>query len=165
MGSNIMNLTCERLKRLLDYNPETGVFRWKVGRGPKRVGDVAGCLDNGYVYICIDGHNYLAHRLAWLYQFGFIGEDHIDHSNLKRDDNRISNLRLANHSKNRANSAKQPNNTSGFKGVVKKANRWRAQITCNNKTRYLGSFATPTEAHAAYLAAATAAFGEFARAA
>jgi hypothetical protein len=48
-----MELTAERLRELLDYDPETGVFRWKMNR---RRGKVAGTLrPDGYRQIGIDG--------------------------------------------------------------------------------------------------------------
>jgi hypothetical protein len=47
---------------MLHYEPETGVFRWKVWGGNRaRAGSVAGCLNRrGYRLIRIDGRMYLA---------------------------------------------------------------------------------------------------------
>jgi hypothetical protein len=68
-------------------------------------------------------------------------------------------------SQNKSNGALYQSNTSGFKGAVKSKNRWRAQITHDQKVIYLGLFKTKEEAHEAYLQAAQRLQGEFAKAA
>jgi hypothetical protein len=52
-----IEMTAERLKELLSYDPASGVFRWKVNRGGTAKADsVAGSVDaNGYIAIQIDG--------------------------------------------------------------------------------------------------------------
>ena len=63
-------LTQSKLKELLDYNPETGVFIWKVAppRKPSFVGKVAGCdSGRGHRIVKINQRIYFMHRLAWLY--------------------------------------------------------------------------------------------------
>lgn len=158
-------LTAERLRSLLDYDPATGVFLWRVRRGPSALaGSIAGhIIAGGYRLIGVDGTEYYAHRLAWLYVHGAWPTGHIDHQNVTPGDDRISNLREATRSQNLANRPAQSNNTSGLKGVSfhKGAGRWRATI----QHKYLGLFDTAEEAHAAYRAAASRVFGEFARAA
>jgi hypothetical protein len=87
-----------------------------------------------------------------------------DHKNMNRLDNRrFGNLRLANNSQNAQNTRIRPANTSGFKGVCKKGNRWVAQIGRNSKRECLGYFLTPEEAHKAYCEAAELFHGEFRR--
>lgn len=158
----------ERLKELFTYNPNDGLFIRIVGRsGPNaRAGDVAGC-DNGqgYIRIYVDGAPYKAHRLAWFYMYGeWPGE--IDHVNMDRSDNRISNLRPATRAQNRANTKAYSNNKSGEKGVswYKATGKWKAQIQKNGKKVGLGYFETIESASAAYKAASKEMFGEFARA-
>jgi len=159
-------LTQEELKETLDYDPESGIFRWKVAKGLRvKVGDIAGTLHpNGYRYIKINGKRYLEHRLAWLYVHGEWPEDMIDHINGIKDDNRIENLRESTRSENGMNRSKQINNTSGYKGVTwnKAAQKWHTQIMINNKQKYLGYFDSPEEAYAAYCKAAEELHGEFA---
>ena len=60
-------LTAERLRELLNYDPLTGVFSWRVnGRGRSGVGTVAGGSNHKYKRIAIDKKEYFVHRLAWL---------------------------------------------------------------------------------------------------
>jgi hypothetical protein len=151
-------LTAERLRELLSYDPETGVFTWRVTRGGgAQVGSVAGAIDrHGYRHIKLDYRLYRAHRLAWLYVYGAFPSKELDHINRLRDCNAISNLREATRSENGQNKVLQANNTSGFKGVSwdKRARKWAAQIALNGKNKFLGRFSTPHEAHLTYLAAA-----------
>lgn len=103
--------------------------------------------------------------MAWAIHHGEWPDGEIDHINMKRDDNRIANLRLATSSDNRMNSGRQENNTSGMKGVYwKKARgKWMSQIQVASKQIFLGRYATKAEAHAAYCEAAKKYHGEFAR--
>ena len=97
-------LTVERLRELLSYDPATGKFLWRVGRQCMRAGAVAGATEvQGYRVIKIDGKIYKAHRLAWLYVTGEWPPEEIDHKNTDPQDNVWSNLRLATHSQNQAN--------------------------------------------------------------
>lgn len=148
----------KRLREILSYNPETGVFRWKVRTAYRvKVGDVAGTInkDNGYADISIGGRKYRSHRLAWLYVHGRLPDGEIDHINGKRSDNRMANLRECSRSENGQNKGIRKDNKSGFVGVSwdKVANKWLAQIRVNNKTTKLGRFDTPEVAHQEYLSA------------
>lgn len=162
-----MDLTLARLRDLLEYEPETGVFRWKVNASSRRpAGSVAGVTTAlGYRKIGIDGSRYYAHRLAWFYVHGRWPAAHLDHVNRSTADNRIANLREATCSQNLANRPAQCNSSHGFKGVTRNKKRWSARININRKYIHLGTFDTPQEAHAAYRAKASELFGEFARAA
>lgn len=147
------NITVEKLKELLLYDRDTGIFTNKITRSPSSIkGCESGYLCRGYIVIKIYGKNYLAHRLAWLYTFGYFPEKYLDHINLIKSDNRISNLREANQSQNQGNTLKHKRNTSGYKGVCfdKWSNRWKAEICFNGKSKNLGRFNTPEEAHQAY---------------
>lgn len=89
-------LTAERARELLDYDPRTGEFRWKVwnGGGGKAVGDTAGTMtDPGYIKIRIEGQGYFAHRLAWLWMTGSWPERFIIHRDNDKANNAWANLR------------------------------------------------------------------------
>lgn len=164
-------LTQKRLKELLNYDPETGVFTWKVYRNYNALpGDVAGSVGNhGYAKVSIDGKSYLQHRIAWLYMNGYLPNKEIDHKNNIRTDNRLLNLREATHSENQRNSRKGKNNKSGLKGVCLASNpsetkgRYYAYIGYKGKQLYLGRYRTAEEAHKVYCKKALELHGDFAK--
>jgi len=121
------------LKKHLDYDPETGLFRWKIARQRIKVGEVAGTTNNyGYICIKIFSKRYKAHRLPWLYTHGEFPEDSMDHINRIKNDNRIANLRAVTHTENMRNRSLQSSNTSGHTGVYwikeKKEKKWRVRV-------------------------------------
>lgn len=158
-------ITQERLIHLLDYNPETGVFKWKnPNNGPAKKGAIAGCIhNNGYVKISLHSKQYLAHRLAWLYVYGEWPSKFIDHINGKKYDNRIDNLREASRKDNVGNMFKVTSST-GFKGVTKNKSNFKAELFRSDGTsKHIGTFYTPEDAALAYDDVAKKYFGEFAR--
>ena len=129
-------LTQERLKEVLHYSPESGVFTWEKTLGSRaQSGDIAGGVNHGYIRIKIDGRMYQAHQLAFLYMMGRFPVG-IDHENHIKSDNRWTNLSEATQSENCKNISKKKNNTSGTTGVAYLPHRkkWRAQIMVNWKT-------------------------------
>ena len=163
-------ITHANLQRLLDYDPLTGVFTWRVtmNNNGARKGYRAGTKRvDGYRVISIRGERYLEHRLAWFYVNGVWPTRGIDHINRNPSNNAISELRLANQHQNLGNKPKHKNNTSGYKGVHWHGQRskWVASIQVKRKRIHLGLFTDPKKAHAAYVAAAKQHFGAFARAA
>lgn len=126
-------LTKERLDELLEYFPDTGIFRWKKKASRSTViGSVAGYIkkDDGYVYIYIDRKLRFAHRLAILHATGSFSDGVVDHINHNKSDNRLENLRVVHQSINARNRPMQRNNTSGYTGVVyhKDVKKWQARI-------------------------------------
>ena len=103
------------LKRVIEYDPATGVFRWKdPGANRMKLGDVAGTVrTDGYCLVCIAGTTFLAHRLAWIYSFGHWPKLDLDHINGDPSDNRLVNLREVDHTSNMQNRKRQTNNLSG----------------------------------------------------
>ena len=160
-------VTLERLKEVLHYNPDTGVFTWRKTFSHAVEGEVAGYdAGRGYWIIQIDNRRYRAHRLAWLYMMGAWPRELVDHKNLDRSDNRFENLREASHQQNRVNSRAHRNSRWGIKGVHFRARDrvWVAKITVNGRSKYLGQFDTAEAANAAYQDAAVRFHGEYARA-
>lgn len=158
-GKNQAEISQDRLKRLLSYDQESGVFAWNESRANIKAGAVAGCVGiEGYIQISIDKRMYLAHRLAWLYVNGEWPDQMLDHINGNRSDNRIANLRLSNNSLNQQNTKLSVRNTSGYRGVHplkhKKVPRWAARITVNGEKISLGEFDSPEEAFSVYVEAA-----------
>lgn len=157
------DLTADELRDRLFYNPMSGDFIWMNG---PRAGRRAGCLckSTGYIHIKLNGFQYLAHRLAWLYEYDEWPKGECDHRNLQRAENWIDNLRDATPTQNRANSGMKSSNTSGFKGVIydRRRKKFRADIRVTGKKRTLGHFETAEAASVAYQAAYSRTHGEFA---
>lgn len=124
-------LTQERLKELLHYDPDTGVFTWKANSYRRKAGSIAGYNNGkGYIQMRIDSKFYYAHRLAWMWVHGEFPKNEIDHINNVKSDNRISNLRSASRTENLRNMSLTKQNSSGVKGVYwfKRTGKWRAVI-------------------------------------
>lgn len=151
--------------KYLDYDPITGIFKWKLTVSTNGViGDKIETTNKcPYLKIQIQGEHYLAHRLAFLMCKGYLPE-FIDHIDGDTKNNRIENLRGCTKSQNGMNRPKQINNKTGFKGVSwqKSAKKYTAQITVKGKKKYLGSFSCKYDAAKAYNKAALQYFGEFA---
>jgi len=160
-------LSHAELKRLLHYDPSTGLFTRLVQTTPAvKVGDIAGGLNaHGYIQISVLNVAFLAHRLAWFYMTGAWPVADIDHISGVRDDNRWCNLRTATRTENLRNTATRADNTSGHKGVgwSNKTNQWRAYIQINGKTKSLGHFDEKQDAILARQTAEKLHFGEFVR--
>lgn len=136
------------IKEALEYDPDSGIFRWKVNRnsfsGKAKIGAVAGTIKDGYVIVVVDQVSYRAHILAWWFM---VGEPvpksfEIDHRNRKRSDNRWENLRLIKRSRNNHNANPTIANKSGVRGVswVSRDNKWDARISFEKKVYVLGKF-------------------------
>jgi len=66
-------ITEQQVAELLDYQHRTGKLYWRHTRGGRRAGVEAGTIaDNGYRIIKMDGQLYLAHRLVWLLEYGYM---------------------------------------------------------------------------------------------
>lgn len=149
-----MHRAYEMAREVLRYEPDTGLFRWKVNRGKCKAGQVAGTKHSeGYVQINTCGRLLLAHRLAWFFVYGKLPDCLIDHRNGQRDDNRIDNLREADHSLNGQNQRKpQKGNKSGVLGVYQRncSGKWYAAITRKGESFTFGPYDTKKKAALAY---------------
>jgi hypothetical protein len=166
------SLTEERLREVLHYDLQTGNFTWRKSGSWRRTnkahpGTVAGWVYRGRRSIRIDGQNYFAHRLAWLWVIGEWPPHpyEIDHKDCNPLNNCWSNLRACSATQNSANKGRLIRNTSGAKGVSweTRDGKWRAQIRVKGKSIHLGYRVSMEEAASLYAAAAREIFGEFAR--
>lgn len=126
------------------YNSETGKITGVKGKEltAKR---------NGYnlIYLYLNKKEYklCGHHLAWYYTHKECVEQ-LDHINGDRSDNRICNLRSVNSQQNHMNRT----SAKGY-SWYKERNKWRSQITLNNKQIHLGIFEKEEDARNAYLQA------------
>lgn len=145
-----MDISQKTLKRLVSYDPTTGVFtRRQYAASNAKAGDECGCLGSGgYIFIMLLGKRYPAAKLAFLYMTGAFPKTNIDHINGIRTDNSWSNLRDVPIAENNKNKRLQKNNVSGVHGVnwCKTKQRWMAQIQVGGKKIALGSFAQKKDA-------------------
>lgn len=144
-------ITQARLKELLHYDPETGVFIRKAKQSNQMEGAIAGGEDgSGYLRIRIDGKKYKSHRLAWLYMFGILPANKTDHINQNRSDNRICNLREVTDGDNSKNASRRSDNRSGITGVYWSGvnQKWAVQINDNGEQKFLGRYESLLDAAA-----------------
>jgi HNH endonuclease len=159
-------ITQEELKKVLHYNPKTGVFIWRAKRSRSvSIGDQAGHFrrGKGHVNIVINRRSYKAHRLAHLYMTGEWPEE-LDHIDGDPHNNRWENLRLCTRSQNSMNRRLGPTNTSGIKGVgwCPRAECWIAKVVINGRPKQ-SSHSTKEEAAAAVQELRTKLHGAFSR--
>lgn len=145
--------TLEQISSYLSYNKDTGGFQWVVDvpkRGMRQAlscGDKAGYLrPDGYVMLALLNKNYLAHRVAILFNTGEWPNGVVDHINGNKSDNRISNLRVVSHKDNIRNQRRA-------RGVSPNGKRFKSGLYVDGKYVHLGTFDTEGEAHTAYLEA------------
>lgn len=152
-------LTQARLKELLRYDPETGVFTWRVQNSPRaQIGAPAGCVKKGdcdYRVVRVDCQLYRANRLAWFYMTGTWPELQVDHEDRNPLNDAWRNLRLATNKQNGENASLRKDNTSGHPGVKWRTDtlKWSACIKHHRKTIHLGCFAEKDAAIAARISA------------
>lgn len=165
-------LNQDEARRILNYDPETGIFHHRVRSDRSRSwnmrfgNEVAAALQgNGYRYLVMGPKHWLAHRVAWLWMTGEWPDGQIDHINGDRTDNRWANLRIATQKQNSANQGLRSTNKSGIKGVCWVASKkfWRATITLEGKDKFLGYYKTLAEAASARSAAEAEHHGVFAK--
>lgn len=114
--------TIEELREYLDYDPETGVLRWKKVHGKSKVGQVAGSRawstrGSYYWKISFKRQTVWAHRAAFAFIHGRWPHpccDHVDGNGLN---NRADNLRECSLSQNQHNKGASRTNSTGVKGV------------------------------------------------
>lgn len=154
MGSK---LTQKELKKILHYDPITGVFTWtksRNGAGCKK-GQQAGTIKKNRRIICINYKEYPSTHLAWLYMKGRLPIAKIDHKDRNTLNDKFKNLREVSTICNARNTGNYKNNSSGIKGVHKEgcSGKWIVQIAVNGKRKHLGRYRDIDEAICIRLAA------------
>ena len=148
-------LTAERLREVVRYEPETGIFYWRIqGAYRRNPGDVAGSPSkDGRIRIRIDGTLYYRYRLAWLYVTGSWPEKNIEHINGDPTDDKWENLRDVSQIVNCQNRKRANRGSStGVLGIHKsREGNYVAQIKHKGKRKTIGTFPTPEAAHLAYV--------------
>jgi hypothetical protein len=143
------------LRKLLSYNPETGVLTWNE-RPSSDFSDrriwkmwntkysgkqaLTHVNNNGYFRGRVSGQYMMAHVACYALYHGVFPTLHIDHINGDRGDNRALNLRAVTQSENMRNTKISVRNTSGVMGVRFVANRWRARINVDGREINLGRY-------------------------
>lgn len=157
-------ISVQELRRIIDYDPETGKFTRKVRTANCiQAGQEAGFIDHkGYRTIKVGGKAQSGQRIAWAIMTGEWPTHLVDHIDGNPANNVWANLRKANHQQNAANRVGR----RGLKGTTRlPSGRYQAQIKSLGKTSHIGVFDTEDEAHQAYMAKARELHGEYARAA
>lgn len=157
-------ITQKRLNEVLEYDPETGFFTWKIPNRKNQIGKKAGHLrKDGRDVIMLDGKSYYSHRLAWLAIYGVMPQL-IDHKNMDVRDNRISNLRIACKSTNSCNRPLNVQNKSGVKGISwsSQSQKWAASFKFLGKNYHVGLFKDIQDAKNALVKKREEIQGEFA---
>jgi hypothetical protein len=148
------NIVYKRMKEMLSYDFETGIFTWLVDgkrRAKYKAGDIAGTrYQDGYTTIAFMGMSFQAARLAWLYVHEEFPKGEIDHIDRDKNNNSIFNLRDVSRWVNMQNRCLSDDTRSGVTGVnMDRHDRWSASISVNGVYHYLGC-------HKSLLAAAKA---------
>lgn len=145
-----MQLTQEVIKRLLHYDPETGVFTWlRPTNNRMKTGGVAGNVHPGrHRSIMVGGKKRPSGHLVFLYMEGTNPPNQVNHINGDILDDRWCNLKLATKTKNSRNARTYTSNTSGTTGVYWHSRdcKWMAQIVVASKRIHIGCFIHKQEA-------------------
>lgn len=142
----------DELKKMLRYEPETGLLYWTDVAHKSVKNKQAGTPNNlGYIIVMFRGQFFKAHRLAWLLTHGDWPSQMIDHIDGNASNNALSNLRDVDNKTNQCNRHKaRVDSKSGLMGASPFRNKWKAQIKRNGVIKYLGIYNTAIEAHEAY---------------
>ena len=147
------DLTADEVRSMYDYDPLSGLLTRRFGSGGRKAGSVVGNVGaDGRVQMYVNGRNYKAHRVIWLYVTGEWPRHDVDHIDGNPSNNRWNNLRDVPHHVNLQNRRTHTkHNQLRVIGVTPNKGRFGAQIKLNGKRIWLGTFDTPEEASAVYL--------------
>lgn len=158
---NMSDLAHEKLLAVLDYNPASGAFSWKVKHRNQRKAHPGSIGLNGRLYIHIDRRQHIGHRLAWFYVTGSWPVGNVvpldgDYLNLA-----FANLKEETPAETARRAKPRAGTSSGVRGVSwdQKRKKWHATITVDYQIRHLGRFEHKEDAAAAYETARMAMLG------
>lgn len=143
----------ERLRELLDYDPQTGALLWRISRGKIKAGELAGHnkLSFGsyeHKSVTVEGRVYPAARVIWKIMTGEDPIGRVEHLNGNRRDLRWKNLTLHRPDPDGAcRFNRPPSGLSGFLGVYRYGTKWIARLRgADSRLRTLGTFETKEQA-------------------
>lgn len=168
MPHTLPPLSADRLRDMLDYDPNTGLFTRKKRTQRSAAGSVAGTPCRGYLEVNIDGRARRCHRLAFLWMTGSWPAGQVDHIDGDGTNNRWANLREATCRQNQRNrrGAQRNNKRTGVRGVTFNPRRYpkrpyHVKFEKLRKGYYFGAYATLDEARRVAESAVKELFGEF----
>ena len=152
------------IKEQCKYNPITGIIKRTTHLGCRIVKDRAVFSHKNVKVSCSVG------QIAWFLSYGSWPTQMVGHVDHNQKNNRLTNLRLTTHQLSARGRRKMKRKTSSrYKGVSKhvrkyRAIRWYAHVQLpDGRGKHVGSFKTEREAARAYDAAASEAYGKFAK--
>jgi hypothetical protein len=142
------DLTQEKIKEYLHYNPVSGVFTWIKNKGRAKKGDECSTKDKlGYYRIFFDRRGYGLHEIAHLYMTGKFAKGHVDHIDRNPSNNKWENLRDASYVTSGRNKGLSKRNKSNIVGVYKHTNgKWCATLRVNGISKYFGIYKKKVDA-------------------
>jgi hypothetical protein len=162
-----MSITRDELLRWFDYDPSTGIFRWreKPERSYVKIGEIAGSAQDkkGRRVLWLQRRRINCARAAYIYVHGDIPDGMlIDHADGDRSNDRIANLRPASAVQNTWNRLRRDGSELKLGAARTSQGRFNARIQPTGGSKiYLGTWDTEAEAHAAYMGAAAILHSEF----
>ena len=120
----------EFLRKWYYYDDILGVLRHRYADVRLRIaaGDAAGYADTRYHRIKIDGKQYPAHVLIWMWHTGEWRLNGIDHKDRNGHNNRLINLRPTTASANQFNRARKDTSTAAYPGIRFKSSKWEVCV-------------------------------------
>lgn len=157
-----MSLTLKRAQELFDVDFEAGELYWRINLNKHNlIGCRAGWTNSeGYRKIKVGGTEYFACKIIWLLYYEVYPEHIVDHEDRNRWNDSIGNLRKANSTQNVVNGNLRFDNTSGYRGVSKQGDKWRAYYSINGAYQHIGTYNTAKEAQQAYFNIASTVYGK-----
>lgn len=153
-------LTQQLVRELFDYDPETGHLFYRTGARGRSIPTGVPIIyaetraQKDYNRVSVNGKMHFQHRIIWLWYYGYLPENRIDHIDQNSRNNAISNLREVSPQCNSRNCKVSKNNKSGINGItINKSGKFIASIKVNYTRVYLGTYSDEVEAVAHRLAA------------